>query len=232
MTPTSLKQKAARPLIMTVSMLAFGAAPTGCFKASPQETDSVECIEYACTTNFRLYSCWNGSSWDYKCFAKKSDAQSWCFTPLHIPCSTDYGGAETGESGDGGATAPWDPGPYITYNSRRQVYEIDEQLVQALEDAGFSQLGLDSARLEAITSRSPYHGYLQLVDVDANDLAYLLGLRTHDILVSIDGYDLGTFEDQLDAYVALQTESEFLLTIDRSGTTARLSYEIVTGNPW
>jgi hypothetical protein len=182
--------------------------------------------------NFRLYACSVSSDWVHDCFRTKADAQSWCFSPLHIPCPTDYGGAETGESGDEGATAPWNPSPYITYNSRTQVYEIDEQLVQALEDTGFSQLGLDSARLEAITSHSPHHGYLQLVDVDTHDLAYMLGLRTHDILLSMSGYDLGTFEDQLDAYIALQTESEFLLTIDRSGTTMRLSYEIVTSNPW
>jgi hypothetical protein len=217
---------------MTASVLAFGAAYTGCFKASSEEPTSDECYVYACVPSYRLYSCWTGSKWDYDCFPTKADAQSWCFNPLHIPCPTDNGGGETGELDDGEAAASWDPSPYITYNSRSQVYEIDEQLVQALEDTGFSQLGLDSARLVAITSHSPHYGYLQLVDVDANDLAYLLGLRTHDILISISGYDLGTFEDQLDAYIALQTESEFLLTIDRSGTTMRLSYEIVTGNPW
>lgn len=116
----------------------------------------------------------------------------------------------------------WDPAAHVTYNDRNDSYEIDADFLYALTSAGFQQLGNDRARVEPTTS-----GYYKLVDVAAGDLVAELGMRSGDILKSINGHDLGTMEQQIDAYAELKNEADFLLTIDRSGVGIQFSYVIV-----
>ena len=207
----------------------LGVAGPGC---NATNNDPEVCVEYACPQGYTLYTCGvdlaSGQP-RLKCHDIYSDAVSWCAeyegesaeaSLGSVPCSDNLV-AETGETG-GGGVSPWSPSSYVTYNSTTEVYEIDEQFVQALVEDGFVQLGLDSARLDLTTS-----GYLKVVSLSSGDLLDELGLQTNDVLKTINGYDLNTLEDQIDAYVALKSETEFRLTIDRGGSTVTLDYEIV-----
>ncbi len=122
---------------------------------------------------------------------------------------------------------PWIPSSYVTFDSQSEVYEIDDQFVQAVKDDSFSQLGLDSARLDVITASGSRFGYFKLVNVQSGDLANELGLQTNDVLKFINGYELGALDGRIDACTALITETEFVLVIERSGNTVRMSCEIM-----
>ena len=69
--------------------------------------------------------------------------------------------------------------------------------------------------------------YSQLVNVASTDLVALLGLESGDILVNINGHELNNTDAMVEAYAALNQSTAFVLTINRGGTTKRLSYEFV-----
>lgn len=156
---------------------------------------------------------------EYDCFGTKSDAHDWCLnngdedTLAYIACSGNLQG-ETG--------SPYDPSSYVTYNSSTQEYEIDNSFVEAMIENQFVQIAADGARFELQTS-----GYYKLVNVRSGDLMDELGLQSNDVLKSIDGKDLGSFENQVDAYLNLKNDTQLSLTIERGTSTLVIDYKIV-----
>ncbi len=220
-------------------MFALGASQTGC---KEDDGGPEECFEHPCFNDQKLYTCGREPETDklrVSCQDNQQDAEAWCYLELSasedtpvtlVPCSANLvaetGTEETGGTETGGSDTDdidrWDPSLHVTYNQNTEAYEIDADFINTLIDHGFAQLGYDRARVEITAS-----GYPRLVDVAERDLVAKLGLRSGDTLTSINGRDLGNIDQQIAAYAQLQYETEFLLTIERSGTTIRNRYTVL-----
>jgi hypothetical protein len=164
-------------------------------------------------------------AWQTQCHSSDSSANSWCYgisgNYAYLPnCLVAHD--ETGDADGGHGGAPWDPSSHITYNPRENIYEIEAAFANALK-IDMSLLANDRARLR----ESHLEGYYELVDVSQGDLAHAMGLQTRDLLFGVNGYDLGTLDGQMDAYVGLQEEFEFTLEIIRGPSAMTLEYIIV-----
>jgi hypothetical protein len=169
------------------------------------------------------------------CYVFEDEADKWCqglgggkaYPPN---CKTwftgdgedggETGGGETGDGGLGGAA--WDPGSHVTYDPHRGHYVVDAAFVDDLKD-DWASLGNDAAYLQETSSG----GYYEILDVARGDLAHAMGLQSGDTLRNVNGYDLGTLGEVLDAYIELYDETEFTLEVIRGSTLVTLEYVIV-----
>lgn len=187
-----------------------------------------ECDE--CPIGAESYVCYStpGQGDVVGCQGSQAYADAWCYNlggQAAAPLNCDYaddesGGLETGETTWG--ADEWHPDDHVAYNSRTGAYEVDADFVAALQADGFAPLALDSARLEAMST-----GYYVLVDVGSTDLAAVMGLRSRDVLLNVNGHELNNADNQLAAYLDLKDEAKFVLAISRAGATQRLTYMIV-----
>jgi hypothetical protein len=58
-------------------------------------------------------------------------------------------------------------------------------------------------------------------------MADAMGLESGDVLLEINGYDLGTLDGQMAAYTELQDEVVLTLLFERRGELDRHTYRIV-----
>ncbi len=141
----------------------------------------------------------------------------------NAPSGTE--GADDGGSDDGGQGSncgSWDPDALVAYSRTTRKYEVDQQLIDDLE-ADRTLLDCDSARARLVSG-----GYYELHSVGRDDLSSHLGLRSGDIIKSVNGYDLLNEADYLAAYAALDgTTTEFELEVDRGGRIITIKYVIV-----
>jgi hypothetical protein len=175
------------------------------------------------------YTCTINGSPNYDCRASQFEADLWCsgIDPYGVagPSNCEIGGLETGETTWG--DDEWVPANHVNYNEVSGEYEIEEDFVAALKEDGFAPLSLDSARLVLWGTTGTYAGYYVLDDVASGDLADVLGLQDGDIVVSVNGHDLNTTQEQLDAYQALKDETDLALRISRSSNLITINYTIV-----
>ena len=206
--------------------LGVGLAAQGCGTNGPT-TDSSgnlqcgDCVQYA-------YNCTNRGpvcAPDDVTAGVQLNCQSWTEKK---DCthgnSGGSGGAEGGSDdwGQGANCSSWDPDALVAYNRSSRKYEVDQQLLDDLE-VDRTLLDCDSARAKILSG-----GYYELYRVGRDDLSSHLGLRTGDVIKSVNGYDLRNESDYLAAYAALDgTTTDFELVIDRGGRIITLKYEIV-----
>jgi hypothetical protein len=130
----------------------------------------------------------------------------------------DVGQCTYAAEGDTGALEmPADPSTAITYNSG--VYYIDADFVDDIR-ADPNVLYFDGTRL----TLNPTSGYFEVTT--EGDLSDALGWYEGDVIVEVNGYDLASVTDVLDAFLALDTETEFEVDIDRATGPVTLYYEI------
>src|SRR5690606_27870882 len=113
---------------------------------------------------------------------------------------------------DGDGDPSWDPGNYVS-NPTSGYYYVGSTLVNMIK-SDFTILENDSTRL--VPSATP--DYWELSGVASGDLADVLGLQSGDILISVNSYDLGSIEDIIDAYDALENTSTLVLAYERSNS--------------
>ncbi len=186
------------------------------------------CSDFECEASQQLYSCKPTTGVkQYNCSAGEIEANSWCQSiagkrAVYIAC--DGYGDEIGDSEDtsdtGGPAAAWDPSSNVTYDVSSGHYLVNESFLEALKnDPGL--ILLDSTRVD----ESPT-GYYALNSVTQGDLAAAMGLQSGDVLVSVNGYDLGSIDGLVDTSYALESATTFTLTILRNSTTAMLTYVV------
>ena len=88
--------------------------------------------------------------------------------------------AEASSGADETGAAPWEPELYVYETAARQ-YAVDQALVSELLSFGYAHLEADHAWLSQRTQ-----GYCELRDVVPGDLAHLIGLRTGDVVLSVN----------------------------------------------
>lgn len=195
-----------------------GSLGASCASFGPCDSCDAGKENYACDINGTLY---------YDCKGSQYLADIWCsgIDPAgKASPSNCYAGLETGETTWGSDS--WDPASNVSYNVVTGECEIDEGFVTSLMEDGFAPLSLDSARL-VLSTVSGYSGYYELDNVGSGDLADVIGLQDADIIISVNGYDLNTTDEQLDAYQALKSETELTLLVRRSGSLVTIVYVIV-----
>jgi hypothetical protein len=117
--------------------------------------------------------------------------------------------------------AGWDPDSYVAYNRATNRYEIDQVLVNDLNTNPFPLTDCDDARAQLVSG-----GYYELVHIGRDDLARHLGFVEHDVIRSINGYDLRLPQDYDNAMTDLRDDTSFTVVITRSGTTRTLRYDV------
>lgn len=218
--------KAARKFALSsalIGALVCGIALSGSLGASCQTFGACD----PCPAGQENYTCNINGSLYYDCKGSEDLAIYWCsgISPSGVVSPSNcYAGLETEETGWG--SEPWEPADHVNYNEVAGHYEIDASFVTALMEDGFAPLSLDSARL-ALSGASGYSGYYELVNVVSGDLADELGLQNGDIIVSANGYDLNTTDEQLAAYQALKNETDIELRIRRARSFVTINYVIV-----
>jgi len=83
-------------------------------------------------------------------------------------------------------------------------------------------LYLEQARIELDGS-----GSYEFVSVARGELLYELGIRSGDIPVTLNGYDITTVAGAFDAWSGLQEKSSFTLVVNRGSTNVTLTYDLV-----
>jgi hypothetical protein len=172
------------------------------------------------------------------CYALKDDADTWCYhqggANAYPPnCKTwYYGDDETGgwsesesDGGGFGEHSAWVPGSSIIYNPKRGRFEVSADLLENLK-GDWTLLAGDSAYLREMSS-GHYLGYYEIVNIARGDLADAMGLQSNDVLYALNGYDLGTLDGALDAYIDLQEETDFALQIIRGSTVVTFTYAVI-----
>lgn len=122
------------------------------------------------------------------------------------------------ETGDGPGHAPWQPGQAVLFDPDSGQYVIDELSFEELK-LDPAPLFLDSSELRLLES-----GHYQVAT--AGELSEALGWHTGDILLTIDGYRLGSLADFAAAYTALAEKRKFALTILRGREKVVLRYRV------
>jgi hypothetical protein len=158
-----------------------------------------------------------------KCFVDQAEAMSWCQgkggEARLPPCANYLDGGETGGTDTGGPSPDWNPGLHVTYDGRG-VYHVDREFVAAIK-ADVSLLENEFGYLTPTRS-----GYYTLERVALGDLADVMGLRSGDLLINVNGHDLGTLDKAMTAYAELQDEVEYVLTVNRNGALIRNVYVV------
>ena len=83
-------------------------------------------------------------------------------------------------------------------------------------------LYLEDARIELNGS-----GSYEFVSVTRGELLYELGVRSGDVPLKLNGYDVTTAAGAFDAWAALQGTTKFTLVVQRGGSSVKLTYELV-----
>ena len=83
-------------------------------------------------------------------------------------------------------------------------------------------LYLEQARIELNGS-----GSYVFASVVSGELLHELGIRSGDIPVSLNGYDITTVSGAYDAWSALQGASSFTLVVRRGGSNVTLTYDLI-----
>jgi hypothetical protein len=187
--------------------------------------DEGKACDTPCATG-DLYQCKIASLKLYDCHPSQSAANFWCTqkgggSATLVACPQPGGGGETGageESGAGGA--PWDPGAHVR-NPSPGTYYIDFGFAEHTKN-DLNVLWNDSTRLAESSS-----GHPELLGVARGDLAYVLGLRTGDVLLSINNHDLSDIDDVIHAYRSMETETRFVLEYERSNSVHTHVYTLI-----
>ena len=97
---------------------------------------------------------------------------------------------------------------------------IEKQFVQAL--LGHANEILSQMRVIPHTSGQGYGIY----SIKRGSVVEQMGLRNKDIVRKVNGRDLNSMEDILQAYQSLRGDSEIVLEVTRGGKPVALKYQI------
>lgn len=108
----------------------------------------------------------------------------------------------------------------ITWNPEKTRYDVDAGFYEdMLANPGW--LLKESPRVDIVTGSN-----WTLTGVSAGTVVYALGLRTGDRPMVLNGMAVNTIPGVLDAYATLASESEFTLTLLRSGSPLTIAYRV------
>lgn len=134
----------------------------------------------------------------------------------------DGGSEDEGDGDDNAEQYPdWDPSLYIRKDTATGTYLVDGALIEEVAADPYVLIAKDSARLTELPN-----GFFRFSRVASGDLAYLLGLRTGDVVKRVNSRPLRTLDDCLNAAAALRTAKRLSLAVERRGTTKLLEYRI------
>ncbi|MCR9161757.1 MAG: hypothetical protein ACE37F_36295 [Nannocystaceae bacterium] len=83
-------------------------------------------------------------------------------------------------------------------------------------------LYLEDARIEPDGS-----GSYEFASVTRGELIHELGIRTGDVPVTLNGYDITTIGGAFDAWEAVQGATSFTLVVRRAGSSVTLTYDLI-----
>lgn len=171
----------------------------------------------ACDSNEEVYACIINNEEVLQCHEDLEAAQASCGAILGN--GVQGNGPVTCDSQNADTDSGWTPGSYVFYNSSTQEFEIDEEFFNNLL-ANPNQLLYDNARLE-------WQGaYFEFDDIITSDLAYILGFRNGDRLVSVNGQSVSSISAAWSAFGAVYGATSFTVYVLRSGTTVVLEYSL------
>jgi general secretion pathway protein C len=102
-------------------------------------------------------------------------------------------------------------------------YRVDRVLVDKLLSNRAGLIGV--ARLRPVTNDRGAAG-VRLVGFKSQDLLGKLGLRSGDLLRTINGFSMGSPDAALEAYVRLKQADRLTLSVERRGKPISIQYEI------
>lgn len=125
---------------------------------------------------------------------------------------------EIDETESDSGNAPWQPGRDITFDSATGEYVVAQFTFEELKLDPAPLLG-DSSQLRELDSG--YYGVAV-----TGELSDALGWQAGDVLLAVDGHDLGGLAEFAAAYTALADNLKFELTIQRGRDEVVLRYRV------
>lgn len=190
----------------------------GCVMGSAADNPSQTQMDSACQTLCAHYSVCSVVDADpFSCDGDSYDTDG-------LPGFEDGEEAGGDDGGDGldetGSEPVWEPSEYAYYDSTNDVYIINENFVDEVR-ANPSLLLLDGVTLYEIGT-----GGFEFRGVSSGSLMYLLGLRTGDIPLTVNGHYVSDMGEVLAALSAVQNSTALSVRVSRGGTTVFLDYLI------
>lgn len=108
----------------------------------------------------------------------------------------------------------WEPNAYAHYDDTQDAYIIEQTFVDAIKQNP-ALLVLDGVSL---SQREGVRGF-QFEGISTGSLIALLGFQNGDIPLSINGFDVTSFDGVIRARSALDTATTLKVTFSRSGST-------------
>jgi len=106
------------------------------------------------------------------------------------------------------------------------VYEVDKTWFADVVSDPEPLWGCDDAIIDPVGMSE-----FEIARASAGEALYELGLRNDDVLVSLNGKPLGTFDEAFEAFEAfalhLNDTTSYTLIVTRSGNTTTLKYKIL-----
>ncbi len=183
--------------------------------ACPDPPDDALACE-ACA-GFWAYTCTNGT---LICVADDTQAANQCPGGTWTS-KTNCVNAPLQGTGSGGYPN-WDPDSYVAYNRSTEHYEVDQTLIDDIAADGAVLFVQDRARLVEDGT-----DYFTLESVASDDLAYHLGFRNGDTVLTVNGISLKAWPDYVDAIASEREKTYFVVVVSRNGSTVTLTYDIV-----
>ena len=118
----------------------------------------------------------------------------------------------------------WSPARGISFEEQSGVYVVERSLVESLTLDPEPLRACDDAVFMRVTS-----GGYQVVGASPGELVHELGLRDHDVLLSLNHYPLHTASDVALAFTELWSNgaATFELELRRDGRPTNLRYSLV-----
>lgn len=117
--------------------------------------------------------------------------------------------------------ASWNPGAYVDVDPQTGHITVDGNLLDEIARDGYVLFAKDSARLERRGQ-----GYFKLTDVAQGDLAHLLGFRSGEVIISVNGNQLVEAEDYAAAIVSEHQATQLLILSHRDGASRTTTIDI------
>jgi len=103
------------------------------------------------------------------------------------------------------------------------VYEVDETWFADVVSDPEPLWGCDDAIIDPVGV-----GKFEIAQASTGEALYELGLRNDDVLVTLNGKPLGTFDEAFEAFALhLNDTTSYTLIVTRSGNTTTLKYKIL-----